>query len=422
MKKLILYLIICLSTTSFTLDAWASVVEITGEAGSWQLEVDEDPFYIKGVGLGDYLTPENMDELFSLAKEVGANAIRRWGKSDYDDLMLDKAQEYNIKVVMGYWLPTDIDYLEDDYSKEATLERIKDYVAAHKNHPALLAWNIGNEVIIYGKKEREEERVEFAKFLEEACQLVKKLDPNHPIIYAGAGLTALRYIKEYTPSLDIYGINFYGGMPVAQKEWEVIGANIPYIFTEYGPHGPWEVPLDNNDQPIEPSDQEKKIAYLRNWRNYVLKYKGYNLGGFAFHLTDTMITESSVTWWGLTHENLRKSSFWSVREAYTAKEVANRPPVILDFKLTKTKNLRPAEVIRILSRVSDIEGDILRQEYKIFDLKRDSFLKDDFEFEKDGLSVRCTVPPKEGIYRIYLFVKDGKGNITSANKTISVAE
>jgi hypothetical protein len=27
---------------------------------------------------------------------------------------------------------------------------------------------------------------------------------------------------------------------------------------------------------------------------------------------------------------------------------------------------------------------------------------------------------EEGVYRVYVFVNDGKGNVTSANKTISV--
>ena len=421
MKKLVLVLTICLSLFSFNAYAQGSVVKISGEAGEWQLKVDGEPFYVKGVGLGDYLTPENIDYLFGLAKKLGANAIRRWGKSDYDSLMLDKASEYNLKVVMGYWLPVDTDYLEDDYTKETLLERIKEYVNTYKEHPALLAWDIGNEVIILGKKD-EEESAAFAKFLEEVCREVKKIDPDHPIIYAGAGPTALQYIKDYTPSLDIYGFNFYGGVPVAYHEWKAIGAKIPYIFTEYGPHGPWEVPLDENAQPIEPTDAAKKAAYLKNWQNYILKYKGFNLGGFAFHLTDLMSTESSYTWWGLTYEDLKKSSFWAIYTAYTNKKPANEPPVILDFKVDKTQDLKPGEVVCISTKASDEEGDTLSYEYKIFNLKTNSFLKDDFEFMGDGQDIKCELPSKEGMYRIYGFVTDGKGNVATINKTISVVE
>ncbi len=421
MKKLVLVLTICLSLFSFDAYAQGSVVKISGEAGEWQLEVDGKPFYIKGVGLGDYLTPENIDYLFGLAKKLGVNAIRRWGKSDYDDLMLDKASEYNLKVVMGYWLPVDTDYLEDDYTKETLLERIKEYVNAYKQHPALLAWNIGNEVIILGKKD-EEERVAFAKFLEEVCQEVKKIDPDHPLIYAGAGPTALRYIKDYTPSLDIYGFNFYGGVPVAYYEWKATGVKIPYIFTEYGPHGPWEVPLGENDQPLEPTDSQKKTAYLRNWQNCILKYKGFNLGGFAFHLTELMSTESSYTWWGLTYEDLKKSSFWAVYTAYTGKNPPNNPPVISDFNIDKTKDLKAGQVIYISTKATDIEGDTLNYEYKIFDLEANDFIRRGFEFSYNGPNIKCTLPSKEGIYRIHLFVTDGEGNVTTTNKTVSIVE
>lgn len=432
MKKLVLILTICLSLLNFNAYARGSVVKISGEIGKWQLEVDGEPFYIKGVGLGDYLTPENIDSLFGLAKELGANAIRRWGKSDYDDLMLDKALEYNLKVVMGYWLPVDTDYMEDDYTKEALLERIKEYVNAYKEHPALLAWNIGNEVIILGKK-GEEERVAFARFLEKVCQEVKKIDPDHPVIYAGAGPTALRYIKDYTPSLDIYGFNFYGGVPVAYYEWKATSARIPYIFTEYGPHGPWEVPLDENNQPIEPTDSKKKAAYLRNWQNYVLRYKGFNLGGFAFHLTELMTTESSYTWWGLTYEGLKKSSFWAVYTAYTNRKPVNNPPLISDFRIDKSRDLKLGEEACIFAKATDIEGDALSYEYKIFDLNADNFLKRDFEFirldnehltgfGRDSQNIKCGLPSRKGIYRIHVFVTDGKGNVATTSKTVSVVE
>jgi len=213
-----------------------------------------------------------------------------------------------------------------------------------------------------------------------------------------------------------------GGMPVAYDEWKAAGVEIPYIFTEYGPHGPWEVPLDENAQPIEPTDAAKKAAYLKNWQNYILKYKGFNLGGFAFHLTDLMTTESSITWWGLTYEKLKKPSFGAVYTAYTGKEVPNNAPVILDFEISKTKNLKPGEIVHISTKASDKEGDILNYEYRVFDLNTNNFLKDDFEFMGDGQDIKCELPSREGMYRIYGFVTDGKGNVATINKTISVVK
>jgi len=76
----------------------------------------------------------------------------------------------------------------------------------------------------------------------------------------------------------------------------------------------------------------------------------------------------------------------------------------------------------IYTKASDKEGDMLNYEYRVFDLNTNNFLKDGFEFMGDGQDIKCELPSKEGMYRIYGFVTDGKGNVAAINKTISVVE
>ncbi len=378
---------------------------------------------------------ENIDKHFSWAKEIGANSIRRWGDSDYDDLILDKCKEYDLMAVMGYWLPVTIDYSSDEYSKEMLLERIEEFVNEHKGHPNLLMWGIGNEVIILGEirlqewenikltpQEKEERGIGFARFLQKVVTRIHKIDPNHPVVYAGAGLTAFKYIKEYTPALDVYGINFYRGAPHAYPEWKRLKADIPYIFTEFGPPGPWEVEKDVNDQPIEPTDSEKAKAFMNVWKEHILRHTGYNFGGFAFHLTEKklQIEGSSPTWWGLTFDGYKTASFWSLRKTYTGKELPNRPPVIQEFTLSKIKRVKPNETIYCKRKVYDYESDPLTMKIKILDVDSSLFLEDYSKTIKSDGKIEIQAPYKEGVYRIFFFVTDGQGNITSANKTISV--
>jgi hypothetical protein len=412
-----------------------SLVEITGERGSWDLTVNGESFYIKGIGVGDYLDEENIDEHLGWAKEIGANSVRRWGTSEHDNLILDKCKEYDLMAVMGFWLPVTIDYASDEYAKKMLLEQIEEFVTDHKDHPNLLMWGIGNEVLILGEiklkewqsikltdEEREERAIGFAKFLQKVVTRIHEIDSNHPVVYAGAGLTALRYIKEHAPALDVYGINFYKGAQVAYPKWKEIEADIPYIFTEFGPHGPWEVEEDINDQPIEPRDAEKANTFINTWKNYILRHAGFNFGGFAFHLTEKKleIEGSSPTWWGLTFEGYKNASFWAMRQTYTGEQPHNYPPVIEEFTLNKIKGIRPGETIYANGKVYDHEGDLLKMEIKVFDFDSSMFLKEYSKpIERDG-RVGFQAPHKEGIYRVFLFVTDSEDNITSANRSISV--
>lgn len=414
-----------------------SVVEIVSQKGGWYLSVNGQPFYIKGMGC-DYLNEESIDQQFNWCREIGANAIRHWGHLDYDSLILEKCEEYNLMALMGFRLPETLDYISDEYSKKLLLEQIEKFINKYKNYPSLLMWGIGNEVIDLGEKrlkekgikltdeEREIRRIEFAKYLQRIYKRVHEIDPNHPILYAGAVLTTLKYFKEYTPDLDIYGINFFaGGAPDAYRVWKSINkANIPYVFTEFGNSGPWEVGEDVNDQPIEHTDKEKAEGFKRAWKDYILRHKGYNLGGFAFFLTEKKLAyaEDSPTWWGVTYNGYKNASFWALRELYSGKKPPNYMPIIKKLKLSKTHSLRPNEVIRIKGKVHGYKNYPLRLEVRIFDVNSSSFLEGYSRVIRGEDRVEFEVPPSKGLYRIFLFATDGEGNIASANKTISVGK
>jgi hypothetical protein len=411
-------------------------VKIMGSKGRWQMTVDGQPYYIQGVGCGDYLHEEIIDERLASCKALGANTIRRWGKCDYDDLILDKAGDYGLMVMMGFWLPIELDYVNDDLGKEALLENILYYVKEYKNNPNILLWGIGNETIVLAeldmkrneieisKEDKEARRVAFAKFLEEVCKRVHEEDPNHPVAYAGAGFTALEYIKKYTPSLDIYGVNFYGGATIAYDAWSNANVNLPYIFTEFGPLGPWEVRRDENELPVEPTEEEKADSFKNVWLDCIKANRGYNLGGFAFHLNNkvTGIEGMSPTWWGLEYEGYKKRSYWMVRYMYTGQKPENYPPIINDFVLNKREGLIPGDILKIKASVTDNEKDALKAKIEFYHVDHNEFIE---KISIDNISAgiaEVTVPNLAGIYRVYLFVRDDKGNITCANRSISVGE
>ena len=76
-----------------------------------------------------------------------------------------------------------------------------------RDHPALLMWAVGNEVDLFYSNFKVWNAVE-------DIAMIKKLDPNHPTmtVTAGIDVTEVAMIKEFCPSIDILGINTYGGM------------------------------------------------------------------------------------------------------------------------------------------------------------------------------------------------------------------
>lgn len=403
-----------------------NVVRITGEKGSWVLKVNGVPFYIKGVGCGEARGKGGEDYL-KLAKELGANALRTWGTDQGTKLYLDTAFKYGLMVDAGIWLnyvsaDGRFSYINNNEYKEAKRKEIIEYVKKFKNHPALLMWNVGNEAIFFTKDE--EERIALSKFLEEIVRSIHEIDPNHPVIYTSADVTALPYLQKYVPSLDAIGMNIYGSIRVAHTRWNNLKLNIPYIVTEYGPLGPWSVQKDANGSSIDQPDVAKAAIY-RNMTKEMFGFKGYNLGGFVFHLGET--TQESLTWWNLNYKMLKRASFWEVYKLYTGKAPSNLPPRITKFNLTKISGIMPGETIDIFAEATDTDNGRLNYTFTVTTAREgilQYYVNEEvpIKFIGEGANVKLIAPNAEGIYRVYVFVSDGKGNVATANKSIKVGQ
>lgn len=400
------------------------MVKITGQKGSWALEVNGKPFYVKGVGVGAAVGRGGEDYL-KLAQELGANAVRTWGTDQGTQSYLDTALKYGLMVDAGIWLnyvseTGECSYINDTGYKEKKIKEITDYVTRFKDHPALLMWNVGNEAIYFTKDEKE--KISLSKFLEEMVQLVHKLDPNHPVLYTSADVTAIPYIEKYVPSLDIFGMNIYGSIRVSNTKWDKSTLNIPYIVTEYGPLGPWAVKKDKNGISIEQPEQAKAASY-RNMTHEIMNFKGYNLGGFVFHLGET--SQESLTWWNLNYKMLKKPSFWEIYKIYRGGRPLNLPPRITRFELSKINKISPGETINISAEASDNDSNPLDYSFTLttaYEGILRYYVNEEVpaKFVCEGIKFKLVAPDKKGLYRVYLIVNDGNGNVAAANKSIRV--
>ncbi len=67
----------------------------------------------------------------------------------------------------------------------------------------------------------------------------------------------MKNIHRLCPAIDIIGINSYGGAPSLGARYKSLGGTKPYILTEFGPPGIWEMAKDPIGAFPEPTSTEK---------------------------------------------------------------------------------------------------------------------------------------------------------------------
>jgi len=382
--------------------------------------VDGKPFFIKGVGCNTAVGEKGEGYLL-LARDMGANAVRTWG--DAPRSYLDKAQSYGLKVNLGIWLNAirgkTTESYRDPGHRAALKQLILSYVREMKDHPALLMWNVGNEVFAF--TEAADERKAFGEFLEELIQAIHREDPNHPVVYACADSRDLPDLKKYAPSLDIVGMNIYRAMLPSLGE----GFDKPVLVTEFGPQGGWDVGKDANGMPFDPPDTIKANSYAEIWRR-IESERSRCLGGFAFVLGEQRNSES-LTWWNLNYGENRRQAYWTLRTAYTGEKPPPALPRINAFHL-QTSTAASAERLTVQTEVLNPEGGPLKYEYLVTGIASDPLIVEppvlyptQVEVLAPG-SARLKAPDSPGMYRVYVVVTDTRRNAAIADRTLKVVQ
>jgi len=397
-------------------------VRVVKDRSGWVLKVNDKPFYIKGIACNEGLL-DGVDYL-KLVAAAGANTVRIYG--DAAPEYLDLARQHGLMVNVGFWTNAIRLHSKESYRNPLhTLElkkKILAYVRWLKDHPAVLAWTLGNETFIFS--DAEEERRAYGRFLEDIVKAVHQEDPNHPVIYASSYTRCLPYLKKFVPSIDIIGVNVTGGAGPAISWAERNDFDRPVIVTEFAPLGSWETRQDANQMPYDPFDQFKADTYLSSWRQMQANPRSC-IGGFAF-VMGGFRNQDSLTWYNMNYGELRRAGYWMVRELYTGRKPENRPPKIVDFFVDPKSGLKPGSWTSVRVRVSDPESDPLTYDYFLTNIAKDPLIVEKAAFFPGGVrssepgAAEVQVPQEQGTYRIYVGIKDGQGNIAIADRTVRV--
>lgn len=421
--KFKLFIAVIISFISVSVLFAGNKVEIKNENNVYKLYVNGKQTFIQGAGCG-YAFGTNGENYLKLAKELGVQSVRTWGVDQSDEKYLDEAVKQGLLVDAGLWLNPvyssgACSYITDTVYMNNVRKEILDYVIKYKDHPAILFWNVGNEVFINIKSE--EEKVAFAKFLNRLVKDIKAIDKDHPAIYTSAGLAGLKYITKYVPEIDIFGINLYGGVAFALKSCKDSGLKRPVVITELGPIGYWDVIKDNNGLALDQNDSTKAIT-IRNYLKETEGYKDILLGTYVFHLGET--TQDSMTWWNLNYGNYKRAQFWEVYKYYTG----NKPPVIpkvLQFELSKKQGFKTDEWVSINMKIlypkpEELSYDFFASTVQLGAIAYYVNQKIVLDIDRSGDEVKIKLPSKPGLYRIYTVVNDRNGNAATMNVGIKV--
>ncbi len=406
-------------------------VEVTGSQGAWRLAVGGQPYTVKGLTWGPSVAdaPKHLPDV----KSMGVNTIRTWGTDGSTEPLLDSAAAQGLRVVNGFWLQPGggpgsggcVDYVTDTAYRTNALNEFAKWVDAYKSHPATLMWNVGNESVLglqncYGGTELEAQRDAYTSFVNDVAKKIHSIDPDHPVTSTDAWTGAWPYYQRNAPDLDLYSMNSYGNMCKVRQDWIDGGYTKPYLVTETGPAGEWEVPDDANGVPDEPTDVQKAEGYTRAW-GCVTGHQGVALGATMFHYG----TEHDFggVWFNLLPDGLKRLSYHAVKKAYTGSTAGNNtPPVISGMAVTPVGSAPAGGEFTVRADVRDPDGDPVT--YKIY-LSGNYATGDkrlvEAQWRATGNGAfAVTAPEKLGVWKVYVQAEDGRGNAGIETKSVKV--
>jgi len=392
--------------------ASAVLVQLVVDASGATLVRNGSPYTVKGAG---------GDASFALLAASGANTARTWGVGSDTQTILDNAQANGLAVAFGIWLGhTEHGFnYHDPAQLAAQLDAVRDAVLAYKDHPAVLVWGIGNEMEGFGAGDDDA----VWNHVEACAALVKSLDPNHPTMTTIAEIGGERVAKVHAlcPSIDIVGINSYGGIGSIPARYADAGGTKPYLITEFGIWGSWETGSTSWGAPREPTSTAKGPVFANAYN--ALDADPLCLGSIAFIWGDKR--EATLTWHGMfLADGSKLQAVDDMTGAWGGPSLTNRCPRIVSFSAPGDHILSPAETLTASLVANDPDADPLTFEYRLYEETEAGTPGDDAPLPPDypasilssGPSgATITAPPDAGPYRLYVFLRDGNGAAATAN-------
>ncbi|MCB0652161.1 MAG: DNRLRE domain-containing protein [Saprospiraceae bacterium] len=400
-------------------------VQIVNEPdGTFQLLRGGEPYWIKGAGTGN---PERFAEL----ARRGGNSVRTWGAGSITGELLDSAYYHGLSVMLGLWVGHEADGFnyDNEAAVAAQLEAFQEVVLQYKDHPALLAWGIGNEVNLGYSNLKVWDAVN------DISMMIHELDGNHPTLTITAGLSVnlANTIALKANDLDLIGVNSYGGISSVAVNLNDSNWEKPYVMTEWGVNGPWESAHTAWDAPIEPNSTQKASTFQNRYQNAILPNMGKILGSYAFLWNEK--NEGTLTWFGLFVGQETTPMVDVLQRMWTDTSAVNLAPEInsVSFSgqaLQSSYTLYYSQGNVLEVQASDPDGDDLSYEFIIRPESGEEGVVPASGETFDGIpgiidyssgnsaTLSFNGSENDREFRVYVLVRDGKGHVATASLPI----
>ena len=399
-----------------------ATVEIDQTSECSILRHNNVPYFIKGAVGNVYL---------ERLVEAGGNSIRASVGE------LDHAQSLGLSVLVGISAGKPrqgFDYL-DPAVVEAQLEQNLHIVRENRAHPALLMWAIGNELEIFTTPE---ERAPMWVAVNDMAEQIKRVDPDHPVItvLGDQFRFMLHELDDYCPALDAVGLNAYADMLTLPEDVEKQAWKRPYLITEFGPRGHWQVHKTPWGMPIEDTSTEKAEFYMNAYLHAV-EMNPRCMGSYTFHWSSHQ--EKTHTWYGMFLPDGAPTEAVDVMTLLWSGEWPTlRCPKIGTKKITIVCEestvfdlgaLNPCVRLICEVDVSDPAGGELKVVWELRpdvsdnpnvggDREPPSFPIEGAVLASEGYGATIQLPPEPGLYRIFVCVYNEAGLAATANLSV----
>jgi glycosyltransferase involved in cell wall biosynthesis len=196
-------------------------------------------FYPKGVTYGPfkpdatgctYPVRAQVEKDFELIRQLNANCIRvyhvppRW--------FLDLAHEHGLKILVDHFWPKHLCFLDDPDKMQFARRATREAAEALKNHPAVFALTLSNEIppdIVrwYGPKRVEE-------FLAELAGIVKAVDPR--LLVTVVNFPTTEFLQPSCVDFVSFNVYLHDPQPFANylDRLQSIAGDKPLVLSEFG--------------------------------------------------------------------------------------------------------------------------------------------------------------------------------------------
>lgn len=394
------------------------LVQLRQDGAEWSLHADGRPFMIKGVVGNQFLEK---------VKEYGGNSIRAgWQKEQ-----LDQAHKLGLKVLVNLPAKAERDGMnyDDTAATRKQTVRIISIVKELKDHPAVLMWAIGNELDYVPPLEPFDLRVWDA--VNQAARAIHAIDPNHPVmtVIGTSMMHKVADIAQRCPELDLLGINTYGDIYTLSDTLMKYGWVKPYVITEWGPDGYWEVTRTPWGAPYEQTGLEKYECYKKKYLSAMDPSNKQCLGSYVFYWSGFK-QETTHTWFCMFDKDGLESPLVGLMH-YLWKGVSgkNNAPIVDSLNIGSFARYQaivmdPGSSQEARVFATDPDGDRLSYRWEIRpEAVYASYAGQGEEVPEplNGLitgqtaSITLRAPFAHGPYRLFVYAYDDYGHFSTAN-------